>query len=73
MYKIKSTIEGLRFAAFPSFLKDIAFHYDVKLTMDISKGWLREKIRYVMESESEQQLLKCKRAIEKGIEEYIKD
>ena len=67
---LKSYIEGPRWAAFPKFLKNACFIYDLKIIyMDIYKGWIRETVRFKVEG-TESNLTRLKKAIEIGVEEY---
>lgn len=67
---LKSSVEGPRWAAFPKFLRDACFAYDLKiLHMEVDKGWVRETVRFKVEG-SESNLNRLKIAIERGIEEY---
>lgn len=67
---LKSYVEGPKWAAFPKFLKDAFFMYDLKVVyMDIDKGWIRETVRFKVEG-TESNLLKLQKAIEIGVKEY---
>ena len=67
---LKSYVEGPKWAAFPKFLKDVCFMYDLKVIyMDIDKGWIRETVRFKVEG-SESNLRRLQKAIEIGVEEY---
>jgi hypothetical protein len=49
---IKGIIEAGRWTGIPKFLKDVCFFNDVKLIMDIDKGWLTETVRYQISGDS---------------------
>ena len=53
-YKLSSHAIAPRWANLPSFLKDLA-HYEgdnVKLSMEVEKGWVFDKIRFTFESDN---------------------
>ena len=67
---LKSCVEGPKWAAFPKFLKDACFMYDLKVVyMDIDKGFIRETVRFKVEG-SESNLRRLQKDIEIGVEDY---
>jgi len=67
---LKSYVEGPKWAASPKFLKDACFMYDLKIVrMDIDRGFIREAVRFKVEG-TESNLMRLKKAIEIGVEEY---
>jgi len=67
---LKSYVEAPKWAAFPKFLKNTCFMYDLKVIyMDIDKGWIRETVRFKVEG-GESNLRRLQKAIDIGVEEY---
>jgi len=67
---LSNCVEGPRWAAFPKFLRDACFMYDLNIIqMDIDKGWVRETVRFKVEG-TESNLRRLQKAIEIGVEEY---
>jgi hypothetical protein len=65
----KASIEASRFAKVPRLLRDVAWYLDVKLEMDIDKGWFSETIWYKVIGE-ESKVKQFNELVIKSIEEY---
>jgi hypothetical protein len=65
----REIITGPRWAGASTFIKDAAFGYGLKLTIDIEKGWLRETIRFEVEGE-DGRVEKFKRDLRSAMEDY---
>ncbi len=69
---LKSYVEGPKWAAFPKFLRDACFMYELKIIhMDVDKGWIRETVRFEVEG-TESNLRRLHKTIALGVEEYNK-
>jgi hypothetical protein len=44
-------VQAPRWAGLSSFIRDLAFLYQVKLNIEVEKGWIAEKIRFVADGE----------------------
>lgn len=66
---IRSSIEGPRWAKFPSFLKDICWKMDLALELETEKGWVRETVRFKVVG-TETKLRKFMRILDENINEY---
>jgi len=65
----KASIEASTFAKVPRLLRDVAWYLDVKLEMDIDKGWFSETIWYKVIGE-ESKVKQFNELVIKSIEEY---
>lgn len=65
----REIVTGPRWAGASTFIKDAAFGYGLKLTIEIDKGWLRETIRFEVEGE-DGRVEKFKRDLHEAMEDY---
>lgn len=69
MSTYREIVTGPRWAGASTFIKDAAFGYGLKLTIDIDKGWLRETIRFEVEGE-DSRVENFKRDLHAAMEDY---
>ena len=62
-------LEAPRFAKFPSWLKDAVWGTDMKLEMEVDKGWLRETVRFKVTG-PQAQLDRLMSAFEETLDDY---
>jgi hypothetical protein len=48
----RNIVEGPRWAGFPSVIRDGAFQENLDLTINVEKGFLTEKVRFVVTGEA---------------------
>jgi hypothetical protein len=65
----REIVTGPRWAGASTFIKDAAFGYGLKLTIEIDKGWLRETIRFEVEGD-DSKVDKFKRDLHEAMEDY---
>lgn len=50
---LRNVVEGPKTARFPTALKNLAFMYDLELTMDVDSGFWFETVRYTVTGEED--------------------
>jgi len=68
---VRSYIEGPRWAGLPGFFKQIEFTYpDIKVTVEVDKGWIRETVYFTLESDNVELLNRVTESINESLKEY---
>jgi len=67
----REIVTGPRWAGASTFIKDAAFGYGLKLTIEIDKGWIRETIRFQVEGD-DGKVERFKRDLHEAMEDYQK-
>lgn len=67
--KIKSYAKSPRWAKFPSFLRELCFRLNLKLDIDVDKGFIRETTYFTVEG-TENELLIFEKIFNEAIKDY---
>jgi len=69
MAKYRDMIEAPRWAGGSRLVRDLAWGYDLKLDIQIDKGWIRETVRFAVEGD-DQKVINFKKDLYASIEDY---
>jgi hypothetical protein len=67
----KNSIEGPRWASFPTFLRDECWMRDLDLRIEVEKGWIRETVRFEIKG-PKPEVDRFRQEVERAIEAYNK-
>jgi len=69
MATFRDIIEAPRWAGVQKLIRDLAWEYNLKLDLQVDKGWLRETVRLSVEGD-DQKVINFKRYLYASLEYY---
>lgn len=65
----RQVVEAPRWARLPSFLKDVAHGLDLRLSLEIDKGWVFERVRFRFEGD-DAAIRKAAKVVDQSLKQY---